>query len=83
MSHVPAEKIDLAISSIHFHDWSDERDEMITNVLDVWALIDGQPVRELHQGRRRAGLRRVDRARDVVDRRRLPHDLGGARVVHA
>ena len=35
------------------------------------AVVDGEAIRQLHQRRRRAGFRRVDRAGDVVDRRRV------------
>ena len=42
------------------------------------ALVDGEPIHELHQRRRRAGFRRVDRAGDVVDRRRRGRELVSA-----
>ena len=49
MGHVPAEQVDLAIATIYLHDGSDERDQVVANVLDVGALVDGQPIGQLHQ----------------------------------
>ena len=80
--HVPPKHVYLAITAVDFHDGSDERDEVVADVSDVRALIDGEAVRQLHQRRRRPRFRRVDRARDVVDRRRLVREPGRFRIVH-
>ena len=69
MLHVPVEHVDHAVASVDFDDRRDERDEMIADVPYIRTLIDGQPIGELHERRRRARFRRVDRARDVIDGR--------------
>ena len=52
-------------------------------VLDVRALVDGEPVRELHQRRRRARSPASESSGDVVDGHRRVDELVRLRVVHA
>gem|GEM_PF-6641918 len=82
MRHVPAEDVDLAIATVHFHDRSDEGDQVVADVPDVWALINREAVRQLHERCRRARFRRVYRARDVVDRSRLARQPSRFSIVH-
>ena len=83
MLHVPVEHVDHAVASVDFDDRRDERDEMIADVPYIRTLIDGQPIGELHERRRRARFRRVDRARDVIDGSRALGDASRHGVVHA
>ena len=81
--HVPVEHVDHAVAAVDFDDGRDERDEMVADILDVRAFVDRQPIRELHEGRRRTGFGAVNRPRDVVDRRRVGGDAYRLVVVHA
>ena len=68
----PLVDVDDAVAAVGFDDRRDERDDVLADVADVRAVVDGQAVGQLHQRRRRAGFGRVNRAGDVVDRRRAP-----------
>ena len=80
--HAPVEEIHDAVASVDLDDGGDERDEVVADVPDVLALVDGEAVGELHQRRRRACFRGVDRPGDVVHRRRVGRDLLGHLVIH-
>lgn len=79
---VPAEDVHLPVAPVHLDDRCDERDEVVADVADVRALVHREAVGELHECSRRARLRRVDGARDVIDRRRLGRDPLGLGVIH-
>ena len=61
----------IAVASVDFDDRRDQRNEVVADVLDVRALVDGEAIGELHQRSRRARFGRVDRSGDVVDGRRV------------
>ena len=78
---VPAVDVDHAVAAIDFNDRSDEHDHVLADVLDVWGVIDGEAVGQLHECCGRAGFRRVDGAGDVVDRKRLIDQRFGLGIV--
>jgi len=82
MRLLPVVDVHHAIASVDFDDRRDERDDVIADVLDVRRVVDRHAVRELHQRRRRAGLRTMNGAGDVVDGRGLRHERGRGLVVH-
>ena len=79
MREVPVVDVDLAVAAVDLDDRRDQRDHVVADVPDVRAVVDGEPVCELHQRRRRAGLGRMDRAGDVVDGRRTARRAGRPR----
>ena len=79
---LPLVEVHHAVAAVDFDNRRDERDDVIADVPDVRAVVDGEPIGELHERRRRARFGRMDGARDVVDRRRPPGDVVGQRVVH-
>jgi hypothetical protein len=83
VGEVPAVDVDHAVAAVDLDHRCDERDQVGADLLHVRALVDRQAIGELHQGRGRAGLGRVDGTGDVVDRHRGRHDRGGAGVVEA
>src|ERR1019366_7213183 len=78
---VPVVEIHGAIAPVYLHNRRDQGDDVVADVLDIWALVHGETIGELHERRRRSRLRRVDRARYVIDRRRGGRDLVRFRVV--
>ncbi len=78
---VPLVDVDLAIAAVRFQHGRDHRDDVRANGLDVRALVHHEPVGQFHQGRRRAGLGRVQRPRDVVHRHRRAHQPVGLGIV--
>ena len=79
---VPPIDVDHPIAAVHFDDRRHERDQLVADLLDVRTLVNREAIDQLHQRGRRAGLRRMNRARDVVNRRRSRHDPVRLRVVH-
>ena len=70
LREVPLVDVDHLVAAVDLDDRRDQRDQVVADRLDVFVVVDGQAVGELHQRGRRAGFGRVDRAGDVVDRRR-------------
>ena len=79
---MPFVNVHHAIPPIHFHHRRDQRDHSFAHFANVRAFIHRQPVRQFHQRRRRARLRRVNRSGDVVNRYRLGHDAVRLRIIH-
>ena len=79
---MPVVDIDHAIAAVDFHDRRDQRNHVVANRFDVRTVVDDQPVSKFHQSRRRAGFRRVNRSRDVVDGKGLLYQLVSLRVIH-
>jgi hypothetical protein len=67
---VPVVGVYHLLVPVHFHHRRDERDDVFPDLLDERRFLDRQSVGELHQHLRPAALRRVDAARDPVDRLR-------------
>ncbi len=80
---MPVVEVDHAVAAVDLDDRRDQRDHVRADLADVRRVVDREAIGELHQRGRRAGLGRVDRAGDVVDRRRLRDQRLGFRVVHA
>ena len=80
---MPVVQIHHAVAAVDFDDGRDQRDDVRADLADVGRVVDGEAIGQFHQRGRRAGLRRVDRAGDVVDRRRRRDQRFGLRVVHA
>ena len=81
VGHLPVVQVHHLVAAVHFDDRRNDRDHVVADILDVGALIHGEAVGELHQGRGRSGLSRVNGAGDVVDRHGFLHELGGLRVI--
>ena len=75
IGQMPSVDVDLAVTPVDFDDRRDEGDQIVANLFDVRALVNGQPVRQFHQRRRRTGFGRMDRAGDVINRDRSGDDL--------
>src|SRR5436190_23476768 len=75
MSEMPVIYINDAITAIDLHHWSNEYYCVIANVLDIRAVIHGQPVCEFHQRRRGAGFGGVNCSGDVVNGERVCDEL--------
>jgi len=74
--------VDLFFAPVDFNHRRDERDHVVADVLDERRLFDDQPVGELDQHFRAAGLGRVHAADEVVDwlgglQQRLRLGVGG------
>src|SRR5215813_15462682 len=78
---MPFVDVHHAVAPVNLDDWSDERDQVVANLFDVWTFVNGQPVSQLHQRRRRTGFGRMDSAGDVIDRNRIGDDLFGFVVI--
>ena len=79
---VPVVNVHHAITAIDFDHRRDQRQNIVADILDVWTVIDDEPVSELHQRRRRTGLGRVNRARDVIDWKRSGNEAIRFGFVH-
>ena len=51
VGEVPAIHVDVTIASIHLDDRGHERDDLVPDLLDVGALVDREPIHQLHQRR--------------------------------
>ena len=81
MRFVPFVHVDHAVAAIHFHDGRDEHDHVGADVLDIGRIVYRKTIGEFHQRRGSTGLRRVDCARDVINRPGLVEEWTGFRVV--
>ncbi len=54
MSQVPVIEVHHTVAAVNFDDGSDQRDNAVANGLNILALVDSQPIRQLHQRRGRA-----------------------------
>ena len=79
---MPVINVHLAVAPVDFDDGRDQRNHTVADRFDIRALVNREAIDQLHQRGRRAGLRRMNRARDVVNRRRSRHDPVRLRVVH-
>ncbi len=68
--------VDHPVPAVNLHDGRDQDDQVLADRLDVRRVFDGEPVGQLHEHLGRAGLRRVDRAGEPVERPGLAHHLG-------
>ena len=82
VGEVPLVDVDHLVAAVDLDHRRDQRDQVVADRLDVLVIVDDQAVGELHQRGRRAGFRRVDRAGDVVDRRRRGDQRFRLRIVH-
>ncbi len=81
MGEVPAIDVHHAVAAVDLDDRGDQGDHVVADRADVRALVDRQPVGELHEGGGRAGLGGVDGPRDVVDGHARGDQRVGALVV--
>ena len=79
---VPLVDVHHAVAAVDFNHRRDQHDHVRTDVLDIRRVINRQSVCQLHQRRRRARLRRVNRSRNVVHRIRRVDQRLRLRVVH-
>ena len=79
---LPLVHVHHVVAAVRLGDRRDERDDVLADVADVRAVVNGQAVGQFHQRRRRTGLAGVDGPVDVVDRRDALGDRVGHRVVH-
>ena len=82
VSEVPLVHVHHLVAAVDLDHRRDERDQVVPDRLDVLVIVDDEAIGELHQRRGRARFRRVNRAGDVVDGRRLLHERLRLRVVH-
>ena len=68
--------VDHPVPAVDLHDGCDQDDQVLADRLDVCRVFDGEPVGQLHEHLGRAGLRRVDRAGEPVERLGLAHQVG-------
>ncbi len=83
VGEMPAVDVHHAVAAIDLDHRRDQGDQVVADLPHVGALVDRQAVGELHERGRRAGLRRVNGAGDVVDRDARRGEPGGAGVVEA
>ena len=81
MLDVPVVEIDRAIAAVHFDDRRDQRDDVVADVLDVRALVDGEAIGQLHERGGCTRLGGMDRTRYVIDGRGGGGDPVSFRVV--
>jgi hypothetical protein len=81
VGEVPLVDVDHLVAAVDFDHRRDQRHQVVADRLDVLVVVDDQPVGQLHQGGRRSGLGRMNRAGDVVDRHRAVEQLLGLSVV--
>src|SRR5262249_15117355 len=82
MRAMPVVNVHLTIATIDFDDWSNERDQSVSDALDLGVFIDGQSICELHQSSRSAGFRSMNGSGNVVDRHRRRNETLSLGIVH-
>ena len=60
--------VDDAVPAVHFSRRRDQRDDVVTNLLNERRLFDGKPIEELHQHLRASRFRRVNGAGEPINR---------------
>src|SRR5207237_767931 len=76
------DEVDDAIAPVYFRCRRDERDDAVADVIDVWRLLNGETVHQLHQHLRTSGLGRMNTSSEPIDRLRLVNEPRALGVAH-